>query len=193
MTAKLQTLEQKSKYLSFLLRHSPESAKLDLDDQGWCSIEQLLENTSLSLDDLEKIVKLDAKQRYSMRYWEMGGEGLPFTSEPVAIRANQGHSTPVVKLKFKQQRPPAVLLHGTVDSNVTSIMRQGLRPMSRHHVHLSEDATTALQVGGRRKGKIVVLQVDAAAMHAMGHHFFISDNGVWLVDSVPPEFIKEPQ
>jgi putative RNA 2'-phosphotransferase len=26
-------------------------------------------------------------------------------------------------------------------------------------------------------------------MHAAGHLFFLSDNGVWLTDSVPPEYL----
>jgi hypothetical protein len=36
------------------------------------------------------------------------------------------------------------------------------------------------------------LEVEAGAMHVRGHAFFLSDNGVWLVEAVPPEFIREP-
>lgn len=177
---KRQTLEQKSKYLSFLLRHSPESANLKLSDQGWCSIDDLVNNTHILYDELLEIVQTDQKQRYSLKP----------DAVPTLIRANQGHSVNV-RLQFEQRQPPLVLLHGTVESNLLNIRKEGLKPMSRHHVHLSEDEATAKSVGGRRKGKVCVLQVDAAAMYAAGHKFFISDNNVWLVDHVPPAFIKE--
>ena len=61
--------------------------------------------------------------------------------------------------------------------------------MARHHVHLSADADTAAKVGSRH-GRLVVLAVDAAAMRAAGHEFFRSANGVWLVDAVPPGYLR---
>ncbi len=35
----------------------------------------------------------------------------------------------------------------------------------------------------------VVFAVDAAAMHKAGYTFYCSDNGIWLVDSVPSEYL----
>jgi putative RNA 2'-phosphotransferase len=55
-------------------------------------------------------------------------------------------------------------------------------------VHLSPDVATARTVGGRR-GRPVVLRVDAAAMVADGLLFSRSANGVWLTDSVPPRYV----
>jgi RNA:NAD 2'-phosphotransferase (TPT1/KptA family) len=55
-------------------------------------------------------------------------------------------------------------------------------------VYLSTDAATALCVG-QRHGKPIVLQIDAHAMHAHGFKFYFADNGVWLTDSVPREFL----
>lgn len=46
-------------------------------------------------------------------------------------------------------------------------------------------------MGGRR-GKPVVLTVDAGAMHRAGHVFHLSANGVWLTERVPPEFLRFP-
>jgi putative RNA 2'-phosphotransferase len=63
--------------------------------------------------------------------------------------------------------------------------------MRRHHVHLSPDRETATRVGARR-GRPIVLAVDAGAMNAARHVFYRSANGVWLVDHVPPEFIRFP-
>ena len=69
------------------------------------------------------------------------------------------------------------------------IEREGLRKMSRQHVHLSSDPETARQVGARR-GPPVIFEVDAAAMQANGFAFFRSNNGVWLVTIVPPSFLR---
>lgn len=182
---------ERSKYLSYLLRHKPEAANLKLDREGWCSIESLLENTDFTIEELEGIVAEDTKGRYSFQYWEMADAGIPTTREPVSIRANQGHSTESVRMTFKKGVPPVQLYHGADETRLGPIFGDGLRPMSRHHVHLSKDIETAQQVGGRRRKGYVVLVIDAKAMLADGHTFFISDNGVWLVEHVPAKYIKE--
>jgi putative RNA 2'-phosphotransferase len=61
--------------------------------------------------------------------------------------------------------------------------------MRRHHVHLSADLPTALAVG-RRHGRPAVFAVDAAAMCAAGSEFYQSDNGVWLVEVVAPDYLR---
>src|SRR5690606_17137123 len=68
---------------------------------------------------------------------------------------------------------------------------EGLRPMNRHDVHLSADRETATRVGARR-GRPVVLTVDAGALHADGHVFRVSANGVWLTASVPSRYLRFP-
>jgi putative RNA 2'-phosphotransferase len=87
-------------------------------------------------------------------------------------------------------RPPEFLFHGTAASALPSIREAGLQSRSRQHVHLSPDRQTAIKVG-RRHGKPVVLQVHSGAMNRAGHPFYLSQNGVWLVDQVPPEFLEE--
>ena len=106
------------------------------------------------------------------------------------IRANQGHSVPV-ELDLLARQPPQLLYHGTVASALESIGRTGLSRQQRHHVHLSPGADTARKVGERR-GLPVILVVEAARMTQAGHVFYCSENGVWLTDSVPPEFIQFP-
>lgn len=104
------------------------------------------------------------------------------------IRANQGHST-AVDLQLEPIAPPAVLYHGTVAKVIPEIFALGLLKMKRHHVHLSPDMETAKKVGQRR-GKPVILIIDAAAMHSRGHLYFRSENGVWLTERVLPEFLR---
>lgn len=81
------------------------------------------------------------------------------------------------------------VVHGTVAANLPTIGRKGLLPMRRHHVHLSTDGASARAVGGRR-GVPVVLVVDAARMDRDGHKFFVSDNGIWLTDTVPSKYLS---
>jgi putative RNA 2'-phosphotransferase len=72
-----------------------------------------------------------------------------------------------------------------VERFLTSILSEGLNKGRRHQVHLSEDVETVRKVGAGR-GQTEVLAVDAGRMHRDGHGFFVSENGVWLTDSVPP-------
>lgn len=169
-----------SKFLSLVLRHQPETAGLTLDHAGWTSVDDVLaacrERRLLStLDDLRGLVERSDKQRFAL------------SDDETRIRANQGHSVPV-DLGLRTEQPPSVLFHGTVERFLPSILQEGLKPGSRHAVHLSATVGTATAVGARR-GRPVLLAIDAAAMHAAGHRFEVSANGVWLVDHVPPAFL----
>ncbi|MFJ8675881.1 RNA 2'-phosphotransferase [Streptomyces sp. NPDC093589] len=170
-----------SKYLAKHLRHEPERIGITLDAHGWVPVTELIEATTrhgfrFSRAELESVVAESDKQRYAI--------------EGDLIRANQGHSVRV-DLDLPTAEPPAHLFHGTVARSVAAIRDEGLRPMSRHAVHLSPDRETATRVGARR-GKAVVLTIDAAAMHRAGHEFRVSANGVWLTERVPPEFLRFP-
>lgn len=177
------TTSDRSKLLSYLLRHAPEKANLTLDREGWCDVEQLLMNTDFTFTELEQLVAADKKGRYTLQSGE-----YPLTNG--RIRANQGHSTDEVRLTFKRAAPPVVLYHGTSTSVIPLILKEGLKPMGRHHVHLSADIDVARSVGGRRRGGHQVLRVDARRAYADGIEFLISDNGVWLVDAVPPKYLE---
>ncbi|XVV12918.1 RNA 2'-phosphotransferase [Actinoplanes sp. CA-131856] len=170
-----------SRRIAFLLRHRPETAGLTLDANGWVPVGDLLAALPIDRSELDEIVATDEKSRYAIERRPDGSEW---------IRANQGHSRRVaVDLGLAPASPPAVLFHGTPRRNHASIMRDGLRPGSRHHVHLSPDVPTALVVGRRRSGEVMVLRVAAGAMEAAGHVFHRSENGVWLTDAVPPEYL----
>ncbi|MFE5523549.1 RNA 2'-phosphotransferase [Streptomyces virginiae] len=168
-----------SKYVSKHLRHQPERIGLVLDPHGWVEIDDLLSAAAahgfpFSRAELDHVVAANDKQRFAV--------------DGTRIRASQGH-TVAVDLNLPETEPPAYLYHGTVAAALEPIRAEGLRPMARHHVHLSPDRETATRVGARR-GRPVVLSVDAAAMRAAGHIFRISANGVWLVDAVPPQFLR---
>ena len=170
-----------SKYLSKHLRHQPERLGLALAPGGWVEVDALLaacakHNFPVSREELDEVVARNDKQRFSFD----GGRRL--------IRANQGHSVEV-DLRLERATPPAALYHGTGERSAESILADGLRRMARHHVHLSADVETAMKVGARR-GRPVVFEVSAGAMAAAGHAFYLSANGVWLVESVPPQYLR---
>ena len=80
-----------------------------------------------------------------------------------------------------------MLYHGTTRF-LGSILVGGLKPQSRQQVHLSADEVTARRVG-QRHGKPAILTVEARRMHVAGFKFYVAENGVWLTDRVPPEFL----
>ncbi|QEV22394.1 RNA 2'-phosphotransferase [Streptomyces alboniger] len=170
-----------SKYLSKHLRHQPDRIGLALDENGWVEIDALLAAAAahrfgITRAELDHVVAVNDKRRFAIE----GGQ----------IRANQGHSVDV-DLDLPPASPPAYLFHGTVAAHLAAIRAEGLRPMKRHAVHLSPDRETATRVGARR-GRPVVLSVDAGAMHHDGHVFQVSANGVWLTSAVPPGYLRFP-
>lgn len=170
-----------SKTLSYWLRHRPDEAGLSLDAQGWADVDAVLAalRTQGLCEDFETLLTV-AEQSDKQRY--------ELTPDLSRIRARQGHSV-AVDLALAPSEPPARLYHGTVERFLDAIMTRGLSKMRRHHVHLSPDRTTAQRVGARR-GPPVILIVDAASMHADVCVFFVTENQVWLTESVAPRYLK---
>ena len=171
-----------SKFLCYVLRHRPEEIGVRLDPSGYVDAAELVSAMrsrypEFTMEVLQEIVATDDKKRYTLRDGQ--------------VRANQGHSVSgVLAVSSTPQKPPACLFHGTTSEKWAKIQASGgLRPMNRHHVHLSPDAETACRVGARRKGEIVILEVNAHAMAADGYTFLVSDNGVWLADAVPLSYL----
>lgn len=169
-----------SKLLSYVLRHNPDRLGLTLDARGWADVDQLLQALNkdgkpLTFQQLKSVVDNNDKQRFA----------LDETNN--RIRANQGHSINI-DLALQAQTPPAPLYHGTALRYLSSIQTQGLVKGTRQHVHLSADKQTAHKVGSRH-GKPIILTVDTAQMQTDGHHFYCSENGVWLTDAVPPQYL----
>lgn len=171
-----------SKTLSHALRHEPWLYELELDDEGWVSIESVLaalrgertEWNDLTEAGLVGMIAASSKRRHEI------SDGR--------IRALYGHSIPG-KLIKTPATPPAVLYHGTAPDTVPFIRTSGLLPMSRQYVHLSVDEATAAEVGRRKAQRPVILQVLATNAYASGVRFYAGNEKVWLADSVPPQFI----
>lgn len=169
-----------SKTVSHALRHEPESYNLIHDKEGWVNISDLLNSlrskgwVNIEQDDLIVMIERSEKKRYQIINNK--------------IRAYYGHSTAEKVLK-QQKEPPSILYHGTSSNKVKSILKMGLLPMKRQYVHLSEDVTTAEMVANRRREEVKVLIIQASEAFASGVSFYKEENGVWLSEQVPPEFI----
>jgi putative RNA 2'-phosphotransferase len=181
MPAMAADLVRLSKFLSLVLRHEPEKIGIVLDANGWVAVDELLAAAAkagvvLTLESLRRVVETNDKKRFA------------FSEDGRRIRASQGHSVEV-DLDLAPTVPPEHLFHGTATRFLEPIRAEGLRPQSRRHVHLSPDEETAVKVG-MRHGKPVVLQVAAGRMQREGHVFYLSANGVWLTENVPPEYLE---
>jgi putative RNA 2'-phosphotransferase len=170
-----------SKTLSYWLRHRPAAGSLTLDGQGWAEVDAVLaalERSGIGEAGakLRTVVATNDKQRF-----ELSAEGS-------RIRARQGHSVPV-RLDWPVRTPPELLYHGSVERALPAILEEGLRPMRRHHVHLSPDIATARRVGARR-GAPVILAIRASDLHDSGTLFYLTGNNVWLTEAVPPVYLQ---
>lgn len=176
-----------SKFLGLILRHNPSVIGISLDKQGWANVDELIEGVrnsgkEVDFNIIEKIVKGDGKK---VRY--------VFNDDKTKIRAMQGHNKDLdVDLEFVAEIPPEILYHGAPSDKVQLILNDGLRPMSRQHVHLSVETDTANDVASRysKFGKPTILVVDTVSMLNEGYDFYQADNGVWLADFVPGKFIS---
>ncbi|MEM9771861.1 MAG: RNA 2'-phosphotransferase [Cyanobacteria bacterium P01_D01_bin.73] len=178
------SIAKTSKFLSLVLRHRPEIIGLELDRQGWAEVDDLLtqlglHGRSITQEQLVRVVEENDKQRFR------------FNGDRTRIRASQGHSV-AIDLALPPKKPPTQLFHGTATRFLDSIRQQGLLSRSRQHVHLSQDKSTAEKVG-KRHGSPVILVVDSEGMSRDSLEFFLSDNGVWLTEKVPEDYIEFPK
>jgi putative RNA 2'-phosphotransferase len=174
-----------SKLLSLMLRHEPANFGLVLDAEGFASVEDTLravrsrvpEATEADMVAVVESIEPD-KRRFSIVERD--------------IRANYGHSLDA-RIRHTPVTPPAVLLHGTNAGALELILRSGLEPMKRQYVHLTTNEELAGRVGARR-GKPVLVRVDAAAACAAGIEFYRANESFWLADRVPARFLSpEPE
>jgi putative RNA 2'-phosphotransferase len=170
-----------SKLISYWLRHHPEDGNLAIDDFAWVTIDHLLKALAIkgqvfTFAEIEELSKSFDKVR-----WE-------FSDDHTRIRATHGHSIEVI-LDEKAVDPPAVLYHGTSLNKVEAIMQGGLLTMQRQLVHLSSDKEIAISVG-KRHGKPVLIEIDAASLSKDGWIFYKTSDNVWLTTSIPAKYLN---
>lgn len=175
-------LEELSKEISYALRHAPWEYELEMDEEGWVPVEQLLDALhreekwkNIGEADLRRMIDESEKKRHEIK--------------DKKIRAFYGHSIPMKILK-EEKMPPDILYHGTARRFMKSIMENGLLPQSRQYVHLSKDLETAENVGKRHDNKPCILIIDAKRAWSEGVKFYLGNEKVWLADTIPSKYIE---
>ena len=175
-------LENLSKEVSYALRHAPWEYELELDDDGWASIDQLLAALRLNpkwsnvkVSDLELMISESEKKRHEI----LNGR----------IRAFYGHSI-LNKILKSEAEPPSILYHGTTRMVRDSILQEGLKPNQRQYVHLSQDIETAILVGKRRDSDPIIFEIDSKLAYENGVKFYLGNEKVWLADSIAPLYLS---
>jgi putative RNA 2'-phosphotransferase len=171
-----------SRTLSHALRHEPWLYELELDVEGWMPVEAVLaalhaersDWQDLTADDIAELIATATKRRHEM------ADGR--------IRALYGHSVPG-KLTRTPATPPDQLYHGTSPEVLGAIRQNGLQPMARQYVHLSNNRADAIEVGRRKHREPVLLIVNSANAAKAGVAFYVGNEKVWLADRVPALFI----
>ena len=168
-----------SKEISYALRHAHWEYELEMDEEGFVNLNQLLSSLTkyerkVKKEDIEHIMATAEKQRFEI----VGNK----------IRAFYGHTIPM-HIKKTEAEPPKVLYHGTAKRTLDVIKKDGLLPMSRQYVHFSVDTEMAQSVGSRRDSKPAILIIKAKEAYDAGIKFYVGNEFVWLADKLPPEFI----
>nr|CAD7437964.1 unnamed protein product [Timema bartmani] len=150
-----------SKLLSWSLRHGAEKEGLDITDDGFINVRDLLNHRlfrgKYTLEDIQRVVAENNKQRFYLRTNQDGGI--------LQIRANQGHSikkitnldlTPII-----DERDFPVIIHGTHWQHWDQIRTEGLSRMNRLHIHFSPGEPSDSQViSGMRQSCQIYIYID---------------------------------
>jgi putative RNA 2'-phosphotransferase len=175
-----------SKFLSLVLRHRPDEFDITLDTNGFTDVDALFAvvqskyKNRYSYEDFVRVTTTPA-QDGKMRFELIDGR----------IRARYGHNKRVESIEYQSVVPPEILYHGTPQTAVAAIQREGLSAQQRQYVHMATTVERATSVGARH-GKSVLLRVRAREAHEAGVVFFQADDEHYLTQSLPPEFIVFP-
>lgn len=164
-----------SKFMSLILRHKPEKFGMTLDPEGYCSLTELHRTIAkernwvdVTKEDILEVVATCEKQRFEL--------------QEDYIRARYGHSK--VEIQYEAKTPPAILIHGTHEGAVDSILQTGINKMGRQYIHLSE-TTHFATLSGQRRGKVAYILVDTKKAMEKGVLFYFAGDEVWLSKDIP--------
>jgi len=166
-----------SKLMSYLLRHNPKN--LEMSENGFILLDSLVKEIQkryswANVAYIKDLVAKDKKGRYEI----LDGK----------IRARYGHS---IKVKIRLPlASPKRLYHGTSKASSEKILMEGLRPMGRQKVHLSQSIEDAIQVGKRKTSRPVILEIDSERAVREGIKIEKASERIYVANYIPAKFIK---
>jgi putative RNA 2'-phosphotransferase len=174
--------EQLSRFLALVLRHRAPQFRLDMDDEGFVNIDDLLDviderRTSLSWvepEHIEELASAEGRKRFEVR-----GDD---------VRATYGHSfhRPI---SYPRAEPPEHLYIGVPRAQLSQLRASGITPKDRQYVHLSESREEAEDIGHHHDENAVVVTVRAREAHDAGILFHRPTEGIFLATRVPPRHL----
>lgn len=172
--------ETLSRFFSYALRHDPDDAGIPVTERGWTNTADLADAAAeeyggISTNHVEAVVATDPKGRFEI--------------DDGRIRAVYGHSIDVT-LDSSEDPVPDTLYHGTAPENVERILADGLRPMDRQRVHLTDTVEEARAVGRRHADDPAILCIAASDLREAGQEIEKRGTAVYTTDRVPPSFVS---
>ena len=167
-----------SKYVSYLLRHSPED--LNMDERGFVHLDDLASKVKARYPAADRRLLTEITYKSDKKRFEIVGE---------KIRALYGHSIDA-ELDLAEDSHASVLYHGTTPEAACMILKNGLSPMGRKWVHLSPTKEIAYEVGRRRASNPTILSVDALKAREDGVRFYRATEKVYLCQHVPAKYVR---
>ncbi|MCD6287356.1 MAG: RNA 2'-phosphotransferase [Anaerolineae bacterium] len=178
---KLRTL---SRFLSMLLRHRPARFPVTLDGQGFTQLAAVMRILHAlpnfrwaTREDIDAVMALPGRARFEVVRDERGAR----------IRALYGHTA--LRLEYEPVVPPDALYVAVTPESLVEVECRGLAPTELSYVHLAVTPAEARRSVLRLTATPMVLRVDAAVAHAEGHVFYSPTEGVYLVESLPAEYV----
>ena len=167
-----------SKLMSYILRHKPEEFGFELGDQGFVSLTDFYNAITAKHNDVTWSDILEAVYNFKdKRRFEVKGD---------KIRALHGHTT-ASHITYEPVTAPDYLYHGTSRRAWETIKYEGLKPMNREYVHLTDQLNMAIEIGSRYDHKPVILVIDTTKIKT---DIYNSENGIYLTKSVPVDAIE---
>ena len=171
--------ERFSRWMAYVLRHNPARYGLQTDRHGYVNFEEFFVIAKKRYPDVTPERLRGLIEASSSARFEIAGNRL---------RARYGHSIPV-EPPGTPVEPPARLYHGTEASRTDTILADGLSPVDRRMVHLSETIEEALTVARRRTDRPVVFRIHAQDAHRAGIAFH-REGKIYLAAAIPATFLS---
>jgi putative RNA 2'-phosphotransferase len=180
-------LQKLGRFLSRILKHHSTRFPIHRDAEGYASLKDVMYILKrlpnfrwATTADVKAVLDLPGPQRFEM------GDGQ---SRDMRIRAFDPHaSTPP---QAEPVIPPGLLYFGTTPGNLDEIRRDGLSAPDRQFIRLAADLPTARSLAVRVTPDPIILHIDAKVAHEAGIHFYSAAPGIYMCESLPPQFIEE--
>lgn len=174
--------EALSRFMSYILRHHPDEFGLTMDEEGYVSFPDFLHSVArqrkwrfLTKEAVEQLVN--------------GEEAERFEIQNNKIRCRYGHSMKT-RIQYPEIDPTGDFYFGTTRKTVSKILEEGLLPIGRQYVHLSNSVEEARAVGSRHEKDPVILVIRGTAAHEDGIRFYRATESITLANEIPPDFIE---